>query len=53
MVTIRRAVLKDLGAITEIYNEAILQTVATFDTQPKTVEDQKPWFTDHDSTHPY
>ena len=52
MVTIRRAVLKDLGAITEIYNEAILQTVATFDTQPKTVEDQKPWFTDHDAKHP-
>lgn len=52
MVTIRRAALKDLAAITEIYNEAILQTVATFDTRPKTVEDQKPWFTDHDSTHP-
>ena len=52
MLTIRRAVLEDLDAITEIYNEAILQTVATFDTHPKTVEDQKPWFADHDSKHP-
>jgi L-amino acid N-acyltransferase YncA len=52
MLTVRRAILKDLGAITEIYKEAILQTVATFDTEPKTIEEQKTWFTNHDSKHP-
>ena len=39
MLTIRRATLTDLKAITEIYNEAILTTSATFDTQPKTDEE--------------
>ncbi len=52
MLTIRKAAMKDLGAITEIYNEAVLKTVATFDTEPKTVEEQKPWFKSHDSRHP-
>jgi len=52
MLIIRRATMKDLGIITEIYNEAILKTVATFDTVPKTVKEQKPWFESHDSKHP-
>jgi len=52
MLTIRKATLKDLGAITEIYNAAILQTVATFDTEPKTGEEQKSWFAHHDARHP-
>lgn len=52
MLTIRRATLKDLDAITEIYNEAILKTVATFDTKPKTLEEQKLWFANHGPKHP-
>jgi len=52
MLIIRCATMSDLGALTEIYNEAILRTVATFDTKPKTVEEQKPWFESHDSKHP-
>ena len=52
MLTIREATLPDLGAITEIYNEAILKTVATFDTQTKTVEEQKSWFAEHGSKYP-
>jgi phosphinothricin acetyltransferase len=52
MLTIRRATLEDLGAITEIYNEVILQTVATFDTRPKTLEEQRIWFSSHDRRHP-
>ena len=52
MLTIREAKLPDLGAITEIYNEAILKTVATFDTQTKTVEEQKSWFAEHGSKYP-
>ena len=52
MSTIRQATLEDLGAITEIYNDAILRTVATFDTTPKTPEDQKVWFADHSPKYP-
>ena len=52
MLTIRKATLPDLGAITEIYNEAILKTVATFDTQTKTPEEQKSWFVEHGSKYP-
>jgi L-amino acid N-acyltransferase YncA len=52
MLKIRPATLKDLGAITEIYNHAILKTVATFDTHPKTAEEQKTWFADHGPEYP-
>ncbi len=52
MIMIRQATPKDLDAVTEIYNEAILKTVATFDIQPKTSEDQKPWFENHGGKHP-
>ncbi len=52
MLTIRRATLDDLDAITEIYNEAILKTVATFDTEPKTLEEQQRWFTSHGPKYP-
>ena len=43
-VLIRCAELADLDAITEIYNEAILTTTATFDTEPKSVSERLPWF---------
>jgi len=52
MVRIRRAMLSDLPAITEIYNEAILTTAATFDTAPKTDEEQLAWYNAHDDRHP-
>jgi L-amino acid N-acyltransferase len=52
MLTIRQATLEDLGAITEIYNQVILNTAATFDTNPKTPEEQKAWFSRHGSKYP-
>jgi L-amino acid N-acyltransferase YncA len=52
MIIIRPAKLADLPAITEIYNEAILKTTATFDTEPKTSEEQKIWFADHGPKYP-
>jgi len=52
MLRIRKATNEDLSSITEIYNEAILQTIATFDTEIKTMEEQKVWFASHDSEHP-
>ena len=52
VVTIRRADLSDVPAITEIYNEAILTTVATFDTEVKTITDREQWFRAHGERHP-
>ena len=52
MVTVRPARLDDLNTITEIYNEAILTTDATFDTEPKTDAEQRAWFAGHGSKNP-
>ena len=52
MVETRRADAADLPAITEIYNEAIRTTTATFDTEPKSEAEQLKWFQSHDDRHP-
>jgi len=52
MLNIRQTTLADLGQITEIYNDAIQKTTATFDTEPKTLEEQESWFAEHDARHP-
>jgi L-amino acid N-acyltransferase len=52
MIQIRQASLADLNAITDIYNQAILNTVATFDTNPKTLDEQKVWFEKHGPKYP-
>jgi phosphinothricin acetyltransferase len=52
MLSIRPATINDVHRITEIYNEAILNTTATFDTEIKTIDDRKKWFADHDEKHP-
>ncbi|UCC17960.1 MAG: N-acetyltransferase [Dehalococcoidales bacterium] len=52
MLIIRPAKPDDLTAVIDIYNEAILTTDATFDTETKTVESQKAWFDSHDSRNP-
>jgi L-amino acid N-acyltransferase YncA len=51
-VTIRGATLEDLQAITEIYNEAVLSSVSTFDTEPKTLEQQRVWLAAHGERYP-
>ena len=51
-LTIREAVVEDLQAITEIYNEAIRRTVATFDTEPKHLAEQEEWFNEHGAKNP-
>jgi len=51
-VTVRRAQVPDAGAITDIYNEAIATTTATFDTEPKTAEERVQWLHSHDERHP-
>ncbi|MEO8146125.1 MAG: N-acetyltransferase family protein [Bacteroidia bacterium] len=52
MLNIRPATINDLPEITEIYNEAVLNTTATFDTEPKTLDDRKQWFAGHTDRHP-
>lgn len=52
MPGIRAAKSDDLNAITEIYNEAVLTTVASFDTKAKTSAEQRAWFTHHGPKRP-
>ena len=52
MLKIRDAQLNDLDEITKIYNWAILNTTATFDNIPKTIDEQKLWFNDHGDKNP-
>ena len=51
-IRIRYAVPGDAEAITEIYNEAILTTTSTFDTEPQSVEERKSWLLSHGPTRP-
>lgn len=44
---IRKAEEKDIEEIKDIYNEAILTTTATFDTEVKDYENRKRWFEEH------
>ena len=52
MPLIRRAEMRDLESITAIYNDAIVKTIAAFDTQPKTAQEQISWFEKHGPKHP-
>jgi phosphinothricin acetyltransferase len=52
LVNIRAASLKDLKGITKIYNQMVLNTVATFDIEPKTFKEQKKWFKEHGCKYP-
>ena len=51
-ILVRKAQQKDLPMITEMYNDAIKMTTATFDTTPKTIEEQCLWFQDHGKKNP-
>ena len=51
-VRIRKATEGDVAAITDIYNDAIRHSTATFDTEPKTVVDRVEWLRTHDDRHP-
>jgi len=44
---IRTAEKKDLEAIREIYNEAVLNSTSTFDIEPRTKKQQVEWFRQH------
>ncbi len=44
---IREAIREDLPAILEIYNEAVLNTTASYDYEPRTLEQRIAWYEDH------
>jgi L-amino acid N-acyltransferase len=46
-VNVRPARREDLPAILEIYNEAVLHTTATYDCEPRTLDERAAWFEDH------
>lgn len=52
MLTIRKAIHGDLPAITDIYNDAVLNTTATFDTLTRTIEDRTDWFNNRNENFP-
>ena len=49
---IERANLSDLEAITQIYNDYILDRSATTDMQPVSTKEREPWFNAHGSSRP-
>ena len=51
-IQIRRAVPGDLPYLTSIYNQAIVSTTATFDTEPRSLADREEWFQAHDAHFP-
>lgn len=51
-LTIRIAREADVPAIRDIYNEAILTSISTFDTEEKTLEDRMEWFGEHAGIYP-
>lgn len=46
-VTIRKAEKEDLERLREIYNWAVLHSVATFDLEERNVKQNEQWFTEH------
>lgn len=47
MLKVRKALAADVPAITAIYNDAIRHLTATFDTEPKALDEQYRWLEDH------
>lgn len=51
-MNIRKAILSDAQAIADIYNEAILNTTATFDTELKSLANREEWLNQHSEKYP-
>ncbi len=49
---IRAAFESDLEAILDIYNDAVANTTATFDLEPRSVETQADWLAEHVPPYP-
>lgn len=51
-MVIRPAVEQDISALTAIYNDAVLNTTATFDLEPVTEASRREWFHKHGGKYP-
>lgn len=51
-LAVRAALESDLVEILDIYNHAVLNTTATFDLVPRTLEKQQAWFAEHAPPYP-
>jgi L-amino acid N-acyltransferase YncA len=51
-VTVRRAVATDASAIAHIYNQAIAERIATYETELRTAEERCAWLAAHDERQP-
>lgn len=51
-VKIRPARPSDAAAIAAIYNEAVANSTATFDTQPRSLAAQRRWLREHEGRYP-
>lgn len=49
---LRPATLDDADAIAAIYNQAVIETTASFDLEPKSVADRRKWLEDRGPRHP-
>ncbi|WP_411092875.1 GNAT family N-acetyltransferase [Streptomyces sp. 049-1] len=52
-VQVRPGVEDDLKALTDLYNHYVRETPITFDTEPFTVEERRPWLLSHPEDGPY
>jgi len=52
VITFRDAVIDDLPKLLEIYNWAVVNTTASFDLTPQTLEQRKVWFSHYGGKHP-
>ena len=43
---------KDIQTLLEIYNDAVMNSTATFDLQPQTLDQRSAWFPEHTGDHP-
>lgn len=50
-IHVRRAMVGDVSGILEIYNDAVLNTTASYDYEPRTLEQRMAWFDDHERNH--
>lgn len=51
-ISVRDAGAADAGAIAAIYNPYVLETAATFDTDPVDASNRLAWLEQHDAEHP-
>ncbi len=51
-VTVRDATPEDTPAIAQIYNQGIVDRLATLETEERTPEERREWLTARDSRHP-